>query len=737
MKKIIIALLILAMLPLTAFAKFENIHVNSGDALEDIIAVAETQLGYKEGDLSGEVQGSNDYTKYGAWYGINPGAWCAMFVSWCADQADIPATVIPRHANCDVGMNWFIERGQFRYGPYYGGTYTPNRGDIVYFGSKASGVFDSTHVGIVYHIDGERIYAIEGNSSDKVQTVPYKLDTPYILGYGIPIYASETVEPQTGKYVTTADVLNLRAEPNTVSTVLDRLILGTEVEVTEIANLKWGKITYNGKTGWISLDYCAQAFSVRYDANGGTSAPDPQIKYPLATLILSASKPTRTGYTFLGWSSDPAGEAEYKPGDSYSENVSITLYAVWQISTYTVTYDANGGTSAPPSQIKEYGTELSLSKAIPSRNGYKFKGWSSSPDGEVEYTDTYSGNADITLYAVWEVNKAKFTVTYNANGGTSAPAAQSLTEGDSLVITAAVPSRNGYTFEGWAYSANSKWAQVYTGDVYDKNASVTLYAVWAKSVPSITVTAGTGGRVQRNVSGNTVTMRALADTGNSISYISVDGTPMGLSGDMTEYIITLDSGSHTVKVEFTYNDGLWINPFTDVSKKAWYYKAVEYCYTNNIMIGMSQTVFAPNATLTRAQFVTLLGRLHGEISGGTSLPFTDVGKNSYYYKYLVWAYNNGLVSGTAADKFSPNAPITREQLCVMLYNYKKYKGTVGQFSDVLLLDYADNKRVSSWAREAMAWAVYNKYISGTDGRLLPRNNATRAQAAQIIMGFLK
>ena len=115
--------------------------------------------------------------------------------------------------------------------------------------------------------------------------------------------------------------------------------------------------------------------------------------------------------------------------------------------------------------------------------------------------------------------------------------------------------------------------------------------------------------------------------------------------------------------------------------------------------------------------------------------FTDTAPNHYYYKYLVWAYNNKIVSGTSPDKFSPNAHITREALCVILYNYEKYKGTVGEFSDILLHDYADNESISTWSREAMAWAVYNKVITGSDGKLLPRNNATRAQAAVIIKNY--
>ena len=718
------------MLPLTVFAAFENTHINTGNSLEDIIDVAKTQLGYMEGSIEGTVQGKNDVTKYGEWYGMNGQPWCAMFVSWCADQAGISTNIIPKHASCDEGMKWFCNRGRFQFGSYYGGTYTPRRGDIVYFGKALSGGgYDSTHVGIVYKVD-DKIHVLEGNSNYKVQTVSYALHQSYVLGYGVPDYENSQVLPEPGTYITTASPLNFRSEPTTASSVLGQLPYGTELEITEIANGKWGKTTYNGKSGWVSLDYCTKGYTVRYDSNGGTAVAT-QIKFPLADLVLTSTKPTRVGYEFIGWSTSKNGEAVYQPGDLYKENESITLYALWRVKTYTVKLDPNGGELKITELTKEHGKALKLD-AKPVREGYKLIGWSSTNNGEVKYTDSYTDNKDITLYALWEKDKAVFTVTYNANGGTNAPAAGKFTEGTEIKISDKAPAREGYSFEGWAYSANVKWAELFCGDVYNKNASLTLYAVWSKATPNLTLNAGKGGRIQKYVSGNILSLRIIADEGNSISYISVDSEPVGLTGDTKEYILTLDMNKHTVKAEFTYNDGLWINPFTDVSSKAWYYGAIEYCYKNDIMTGVDAEHFAPNATLTRAQFVTLLGRLHGITDDSGTLPFTDTLPKHYYYKYLVWAYTNKIVSGTSADKFSPNASITREQLCVILYNYEKYKGNAGEFSDILLLDYADNQSISSWAREAMAWAVYNRVITGSDGKLLPRSNATRAQAAVII-----
>ena len=402
MKKLITVILIITMFALPVFAAFENTHINTGNALEDIVAIAQTQLGYKEGSLEGTVQGYNDITKYGEWYGMNGQPWCAMFVSWCADQARISTNVIPKHASCDVGMQWFQNRERFFFSPYYGGSYTPKKGDIVYFGYKMkNGAFDSNHVGIVYKVDDKKIYVLEGNSSYKVQTVPYLMaNNDYILGYGVPDYKNSQVLPEPGVYITTADLLNFRSEPTTASLALAQIPYGTEVEITEIANMKWGKTTYNGKSGWVSLDYCTKGYTVSYDGNGGSSVTT-QIKIPDMDLVLTKAKPVREGYAFIGWSTSKNGDVVYQPGDTYKENESVILYALWKPKTYTLILDPNGGEISQGTLTKEHGKDLKLD-ILPVKEGFKFIGWSLSKDGKAEYTDKYTDNKDITLYAVWE-----------------------------------------------------------------------------------------------------------------------------------------------------------------------------------------------------------------------------------------------------------------------------------------------------------------------------------------------
>ena len=140
---------------------------------KDIVDVAIGEIGYRE-------QGGNK-TKFGAWYGMNGAPWCHMFVSWCADQADVPTSVVPKTASTDTGMTWFKKKGVFK----YKGKYTPKRGDIIYF--KSAG---ASHVGIVERCSGNTVYTVEGNTSDKVARRNYPLNAARITGYGVPKYNS-------------------------------------------------------------------------------------------------------------------------------------------------------------------------------------------------------------------------------------------------------------------------------------------------------------------------------------------------------------------------------------------------------------------------------------------------------------------------------------------------------------------------------------------------------------------
>lgn len=157
------------------------------------------------------------------------------------------------------------------------------------------------------------------------------------------------------------------------------------------------------------------SYTIKYNANGGSGAPSSQTKWKDQTLKLSTTKPTRTGYSFLGWStSSTATSATYAAGANYTANAAATLYAVWKANTYTVSFNANGGTGAPGNQTKTYGVALTLSSTKPTRTNYNFKGWGTSASATtVSYAAgaSYTTNAAITLYAVWELAYVKPRIT--------------------------------------------------------------------------------------------------------------------------------------------------------------------------------------------------------------------------------------------------------------------------------------------------------------------------------------
>ena len=151
-------------------------------------------------------------------------------------------------------------------------------------------------------------------------------------------------------------------------------------------------------------------YNVSYNANGGSGAPSSQTKWYNETLTLSTAKPTRTGYTFQGWATSASGSVAYASGANYTSNAKVTLYAVWKANTYTVKYDANGGTGAPSNQTKTHGTALTLSSTKPTKANYTFKGWGTSASSTtVAYAAgaSYTANAAVTLYAIWELAYVK------------------------------------------------------------------------------------------------------------------------------------------------------------------------------------------------------------------------------------------------------------------------------------------------------------------------------------------
>ena len=406
--------------------------------------------------------------------------------------------------------------------------------------------------------------------------------------------------------------------------------------------------------------------------------------------------------------------------------------------TYAVT---NGGTLKNPPTSN---TEL----ATPVKAGYTFAGWYESAD--------FSGNAVTaaptagkTYYAKWTekatpaiaIKAAPSTLT--GGGSVELTVSDVPTEGQ-LAVTCdndiKVTEKDGkYTAQLPNATKDYTFTAKYTGtDNYNDVEKTCVVKVTRKSshssssgsstTPTNTVSASTAsnGKVALDKStakkGDTVTVTVTPDAGYQLDKLTVTDVK-GKTVDVTKksdgkYTFTMPDSKVTItptfsKIEDTKPSK---NGFDDVASSDWFADAVKYVSDKGLMSGTGSDKFAPSATTTRAMLMTVLARYAGEDTTGGA---------TWYEKGMDWAKAKGVSDGT-----NPNADITREQLVTMLYRYAGTPAANGSLSD-----FSDTASVSSYAVNAMQWAVSNGIVNGSNGKLNPQNNATRAQVAAILMRF--
>lgn len=269
--------------------------------------------------------------------------------------------------------------------------------------------------------------------------------------------------------------------------------------------------------------WSATAYALAYDANGGSGAPVSSNRDFGATVTVSSGLPARSGYDFQGWNTEAAGSGTSRTGGStFTMPASnVTLYAQWSLATFTVYYNANGGSGSIAAQPGRFNSNITLSNNQPTRPGYTFSGWNTAPDGSgVNYTGggtlTLPAN-NVTLYAKWTA--ITYTLTYSANGGNSAPAAETgKTTGESFALSSSTPNRTNYWFSGWNTQADGNGTTFSSSANYTMGASnVTLYAVWVLTTHTVSYNAngGTGAPAAQTVGGG--------------SSVTVPANPAGLS----------------------------------------------------------------------------------------------------------------------------------------------------------------------------------------------------------------
>ena len=269
-------------------------------------------------------------------------------------------------------------------------------------------------------------------------------------------------------------------------------------------------------------------------------------------------------------------------GDSATKSVSFNVTVpAW--TSYTVKYDANGGTGAPANQTKWKGQSLALSSTKPTRTGYTFQGWDAPSIGaSIVFAPGawYSYDQSVTLYAMWKANT--YTVKYDANGGTGAPANQTKTHGVTLTLSSTKPTRTNYNFLGWGVAANATVTVYSPGNTYTVNQAITLYAIWelAYTKPRISNVLLTRTTDDDIVSDDGTSARVTFDWScdKTVSSIVVKWKPTtestysnsrtvpatGMSGSVHELIVNSFDSEMSYDIHITVTDAGGSSPATSI-----------------------------------------------------------------------------------------------------------------------------------------------------------------------------
>ena len=331
------------------------------------------------------------------------------------------------------------------------------------------------------------------------------------------------------------------------------------------------------------------------------------------------------------------------------------------------------------------------------------------------------------------------------NGGVISPEGRTnLTRGDS--VTYSITPFSGYHISDVTVDGQSVGAvDSYTFDnVTDNHTIAVTFARdsggnsgggsdHSDPTYAIRASAGKGGsispkgtvRVEKN---DSKTYTITADKGYAIADVTVNGKSVGAVDSYTFKNVTSDQ---TIHATFALEGAVEQSGFADVSKNDWFYDAVQDAVDMGLMAGVSANRFDPKGTVTRAMVAQVLYAREGKPAVSSAAAISDVPANAWFHDAMQWAKAQGVIAGYPDGRMEPNAPVTREQLAVILHSYAQKKD-MDLSKTAGLAGYADAADVSVWAKDAMSWAVGSGLISGRSASTLaPAGSATRAECAVI------
>ncbi len=451
--------------------------------------------------------------------------------------------------------------------------------------------------------------------------------------------------------------------------------------------------------------------------------------------------PARNGQAFTGWRAGTTGEILPAPVDLMGAPVvgasqagavrtgggrypgGTVFTAVWggdvvAPETVSVTFSVNGSvlTTVTVSKGESLGEQM---PADPTLEGFTFLGWEDSQGNR--FTSATAVEGDMELAAVWQKNEepsipGTVTVTFHPNGGILNGASFiTLSEGAYLPVNS-LPgvTRAGYRLSGWYMEDGAAFqgAQIFH--------SMTLSAGW--------IAEETSGGIQfpPYFPTDTFTGPAVPAQPEKLEELEESGVPTAPT-PFEGWLKTPENIEAAVAAL----------PHRDVPKNSWYASSVAYVYSNGLMKGLSDVEFFPNATLNRGMMSQIIYNLARQPGSSAVSLFSDLG-GRYYAEAVAWGASQGILMGYSDTEFGGEKDLTREQMAVMLYRYAVTLGLTRDVDQSVLAGFSDRGAISSWAVEALAWAVQNGMMQGRGNNVLdPQANITRAEAAAILERYGK
>ena len=484
-------------------------------------------------------------------------------------------------------------------------------------------------------------------------------------------------------------------------------------------NGAWGSWNVQGENYTVSFDGGnASGYMQPVGTSGDYTLPDCGFTYDTAAFEYWALE-----------SSD--GKKAGCPGDVFPVTEDVVLYANWTL--IIVIPDPE----PPIVCIHNWGEWTSNGNGTHTRT-------CSNNSSHTETGNCSGGTATCTEKAVCEICNAAYG-ELNASNHTGGTEVRGRVE--------ATTSADGYTGDTYCKGCNTKIA---TGESIPKKDSGDSPSGGSSSGSSSSSSGGGGGggttyyTLTFETNGGDSMQAIRAARGKTLDLSAY--TPMrdgydfgGWYADkaLTQRITEIKlSGSKTVYADWKKREpdepDAVKNPFADVNAGDWFYRDVLFSYEKGLMSGMDAAAFAPYANTTRAQIAVIFYRMEGSPAVEGENSFADVVRGSgtaWFYDAVTWAQQNGIMGGYDNSSFTPNDPITREQLAAIFYRYAQYKGYDTTQGGMAIREFDDYESISDYAMGAMAWAVNTGLVKGDSNLLYPKGTATRAELAALFHRF--